>query len=175
MPVTVGVWARVAARDGPWAIIPRWGANRTNHSGCCFWSRFTAGPIGRLPTAWWRTPAAGSSCTRCRPGSGQAQLAGGAVPRTACRPAVGSGLAACVSLGALPPQADLRGGLTAACCSGVLSGGARITRTFAAVDGGRRGRPLEARMRGGWVPRGSMVPRSAPAPTGPPLRGRLSG
>ena len=29
------------------------------------------------------------------------------------------------SLGALPPQADLRGGLTAACRSGVLSGGGR--------------------------------------------------
>ena len=52
-------------------------------------------------------------------------VAGGAVPRTACRPAVGAGLAACVSLGALPPQADFRGGLTAACRSGVLSAGAR--------------------------------------------------
>ena len=37
----------------------------------------------------------------------------------------GPGLAACLSLGALPPQADLRGGLTAACRSGVLSGGGR--------------------------------------------------
>ena len=42
--------------------------------------------------------------------AGQAQLAGGAIPRAACRPAVGCGLAACLSLGALPPQADLRGG-----------------------------------------------------------------
>ena len=52
--------------------------------------------------------------------AGQAQLAGGAVPRAARRPAVGSGLAACLSLGALPPQADLRGGLAAACRSGAL-------------------------------------------------------
>ena len=43
------------------------------------------------------------------PVAGQAQLAGGAVPRAACRPAVGSRLAACVSLGALPPQADFFG------------------------------------------------------------------
>ena len=73
-----------------------------------------------------RSVNVGWSAFSCLRGvAGQAQLAGGAVPRAARRPAVGSGLAACLSLGALPPQADLRGGLTAACCSGVLSGGGR--------------------------------------------------
>ena len=122
------------------------------------------------------------------PVAGQAQLAGGAVSRAACRPAVGAGLAACVSLGALPPQADFRGGLTAACRSGVLSVRAAPADLFATVDGywvvphtfrdglcddeyrgSRAEHPLPAD-RQGHADAQPGARRPARSPSGPPLR-----
>ena len=115
-----------------------------------------------------RSVNVGWSAFSCLRGvAGQAQLAGGAVPRAARRPAVGSGLAACLSLGALPPQADFRGGLTAAGSSGVLSGGGRRPV--------RHGRRLL-----GWCPIPSATASATTSTEGPdrsiglPLTGKAS-
>ena len=128
--------------------------------------RTRALPAERLAVA--RSVNVGWSAFSCLRGvAGQAQLAGGAVPRAARRPAVGSGLAACLSLGALPPQADFRGGLTAAGSSGVLSGGGRRPV--------RHGRRLL-----GWCPIPSATASATTSTEGPdrsiglPLTGKAS-
>ena len=108
---------------GPLSVRPRRGVRRLRVRAS---AHGAAGPRGCSPRRW---------CPRAsRPNAALARRTLWLVKRSSLvvlfpeRPADrqwGSGLAACLSLGALPPQADLRGGLTAACRSGVLSGGDR--------------------------------------------------